>query len=210
MAASGCLPPDRWRNSFSAGRLGRPGRCEQGSCFSSAPCSRHGNYDDRLPCQTEKRDGTPVLLAQRDPPVLRLTVADQRDQQDGWSRIPAVEAARRRKPSLDEWLAGRELPPYVTDEEVEPSPRIAGQEVDIGHACLPCRMDDQTLVAAIGANSNFRLAWPSSPAPHLCGHIHRLQRVTPDVTGLNTGHGALRQGWQSVGRRRWDASAEIP
>ncbi|HHX39876.1 MAG TPA: hypothetical protein GX715_07925 [Armatimonadetes bacterium] len=187
--------------------------------------SVYGNHDDRpLLARLKNADGTPVLLAQGETRrVLGLTVA-------GISGIWAKtklgsrlnrqwEAARRRKPTLvlDEWLAGRELPPYVTDEEVEAlAARIAGQEIDIlvTHAC-PAGWGDRTPGGGHGGQRCFRQASAAiRPSIHLCGHLHRLQRSDlPDGSAvLNTGHGAMREGWQiRWDDGRWDASPlEIP
>jgi hypothetical protein len=130
------------------------------------------------------------------------------------SRLAAQwEKAQARDPSLalETWLAGRPLPPYVTDAEVAAwAARLGGAGVDvlITHGC-PVGLADRTPAGLPGGQRCFRQALAIvRPRLHLCGHLHRLQRADlPDGAAvLNTGHGAAREGWViEWGTDGWEA-----
>lgn len=167
-----------------------------------------GNHDDEaLLRRLRNRDDTPVPLGQGEARAAGgLTVAGISGI---WaktrlgSRLNAQwKSARRRDPTLtlEAWLAGRPLPPYVTDEEVAAlAAELAGRGVDvlITHGC-PAGLADRTPAGFPGGQRCFRAAFETvRPRLHLCGHLHRFQRHDlPNGRGvLNCGHGAEGEGW---------------
>ena len=178
-----------------------------------------GNHDDRdLLQRLRNRDGSPVLLnkgAVRS--VQGVTIAGISGiwaKTKLGSRLNARwQAARQRNPALtlEEWLAGRPLPPYVTDDEVAAqAAALARRRVAIlvTHAC-PLGWGDRTPRGRSGGQRSFREASQAiRPRLHLCGHLHRLQRadLADGRAVLNTGHGAAGEGWRITWRRTsWTA-----
>lgn len=171
--------------------------------------SIYGNHDDRpLLARLRNQDGSPVLLeqgeARRVGGVMIGGISGIWAKTKLGSRLNARwEAARRRHPELsfEQWVAGRELPPYVTDDEIAALARglaPAKVEILVMHAC-PSGLADRTPGGGRGGQRSFREAWKCiRPRVLLCGHLHRLQRVDlPEGRlALNTGHGAEAQGWQ--------------
>ncbi|HEX2999044.1 MAG TPA: metallophosphoesterase, partial [Armatimonadota bacterium] len=168
----------------------------------------YGNHDDRhLLGRVHNKDGSPILLPQGGTRrVGKITVAGVSGI---WaktrlgSRLNARwESAHRRNPSLtlDAWMKGKELPPYVTDDDVaQLAGKLARRRIDImvRHAC-PSGLADRTPQRGRGGQRCFRrLVDIVRPSLTLCGHLHALQRddTRDGRIVLNTGYGASHQGW---------------
>jgi len=217
--------PDRHRPDLllCVGDWGDPGQvpaAQYRAVLERVPTlSISGNHDDRsLLGQLRNNDGTPVLLA--DGISCDFSGMAVAGINGIWAKTKLAtrltaqwEAARHRDPDLDfeAWRGGRPLPPYVTDEEVAAlSAPLAGQRIDVlmTHGC-PVGLADLTPRGGRGGQRCFRLAFDTiRPQIHLCGHLHRQQRVDlPDGRlALNTGSGAEGCGWWI--RRlpgRWEA-----
>jgi Icc-related predicted phosphoesterase len=209
---------------ISCGDWGEPGQIDASDL--SAVTERvlvrsvYGNHDDiEFLSQARNMDSSPVLLAPGE--VDEISGVRIAGISGIWaktrlgSRLNAQwQSARRQNPALtvEKWLAGRPLPPYVTDEDVAAlAAKLARRRIDIliSHAC-PMGLADTTPEGRRGGQRSFRQAMENiRPRIHLCGHLHRLQRRDlPDGRAvLNAGHGALGQGWLiRWERRRWDAT----
>ncbi len=225
--ALGWLPEalDRLRPDLllSPGDWGDPGEVTEASfapLLERAPIlTVWGNHDDRdLLARLRNRNGAPVLLSPGEEREIEgMVVAGMSGI---WaktrlgSRLDAEwERARRRSPdlTLEAWLAGRPLPPYVTDDEVRAwAARLAGRGVDvlITHEC-PVGLADRTPAGFPGGKRVFREVFETvRPRLHLCGHLHRFQRADlPDGRGvLNCGDGGKGEGWVIEWERgSWEA-----
>lgn len=171
--------------------------------------SVYGNHDDRaLLGRLQNTDGTPVLLAQGEARQVGDLVIAGISGIWAKTRLGAKltrqwEAARRRNPSLtwEEWIRGQQMPPYITDEDVEAlAARLTALttvHILLTHGC-PIGLADKTPTGRRGGQACFRRAFDRiRPRLLVCGHLHLRQREDlPDGRlVLNTGYGAERQGW---------------
>lgn len=225
----------------SPGDWGDPGQVPEGefeALLAHVPVlTVFGNHDDRpLLRRLRNRDGSPVLLEDGE-----VRAVDGGGRKNGrmeewrnggglrvagisgiWAKTklgskltPRWERDQQRDPSLtlERWLAGREPPPYVTDEEVAAHANtLAGAGVDIfvTHGC-PTGLADLTPAGTRGGQRCFRQALGTvRPRAHLCGHLHRFQKAElPDgVMVLNCGDGSREEGWllERLAGGEWRAS----
>jgi Icc-related predicted phosphoesterase len=177
-----------------------------------------GNHDDvAMLRRTRNRDRSPVLLEQGE--VRRVAGLNIAGISGIWAstRLGAKltqrwDAARRVNPelTLDAWLDGRALPPYVTDQDMARlGASMAGRNVDIllTHGCA-VEAADLTPSGKHGGVRSFRMALDAiNPAVYICGHLHAHQQcaLPGGRLALNCGDGGKKDGWLLTRHSAWHA-----